>query len=252
MRRTLLRKLIVLAALAAILIVLNRLSPLVADWHYVVPATPGEVLYAAAFDAAPEDWELYSGRLSAQAADGALRITVDEVDKSPYSASTLYFDDFDLRVQSKAVAGPLDNGFGVVFRVQDQNNYYLFLISSDGYYQVRRRVDGEEKLLSDWIPSSLVNQGLDVSNEIRVVAQGDTFHFYINGERVELCIPDDLDAISTYADSCIDGQMQLELLDNSVAEGRLGVIAVTPQFGEPGVEVDFDNVLVLGPAASSE
>jgi hypothetical protein len=245
----LVRKLIVLAALAAIWIVLNRLAPMVAEWHYVVPATPGEVLYAATFDDASTDWELYEGRLSAQVADGALRVTVDEVNKSPYSASAPYFSDFDLRVQSKAVAGPLDNGYGVVFRVQDTKNYYLFLISSDGYYRVLRRVNDEEKLLSEWIPSPLVNQGLDAVNELRVVAQGDTFHFYINGEPVELCIPNDPEAISTYTDSCIDGQMLPELVDSSIADGQLGVVAHVPQFGEPGVEVDFDNVLVFGPAS---
>lgn len=241
-----LRNLIILAAPAAILIILNRLSPMIAEWHYVVPATPGEVLYAATFDDVA-DWELYGGRLSAQVADGALRVVVDEVDSLPYSAAAPYFSDFDLRVQSQAVAGPLDNGYGVIFREQGPDNYYLFLISSDGYYQARREVDGMEKTLSEWIPSPLVNQGLGAINEIRVVARGDTFQFYINGELVELCIPNDPDGVSTYADSCIDGQMLPELVDDSIAEGRLGVIAVA--FDEPGVEVDFDNVLVFGPAS---
>ena len=239
------RNLIVLAALGAILIVLNRLAPMVAEWHYVVPATPGEVLYAATFDDVSSDWELYTGRLSAQVAEGSLRVTVDEVNSLPFSTAGPYFSDFDLRVKTTAVTGPLDNGYGVIFRAQDADNYFLFLISSDGYYQVRREVNGADKILSEWIPSELVNQGLDTANEIRVVAQGDTFQFYINGELVELCIPNDPNAISTYADSCIDGQMLPELVDDSVAEGRLGVIAVT--FSEPGVEVDFDNVLVFGP-----
>jgi hypothetical protein len=243
----LLRKLIVLAALAAVLLVLNRLSPIVADWHYIVPATPGEVLYVATFDESPADWELYNGRLSAQAVDGVLRVVVEVEDSLPYSTAAPYFSDFDLRVKSTATTGPLNNGYGVVFRVQDPDNYYVFFISSDGWYQVRREVDGEEKLLSDWVPSPLVNQGLDASNDIRVVAQGDTFQFYINGELVELCIPNDPAAISTYADSCIEGQMLPELVDDSIAEGQLGVIALT--FDEPGVEVDFDNVLVFGPAS---
>jgi hypothetical protein len=242
-----LRNLIVLAALGAILIVLNRLSPIVAEWHYVVPSTPGEVLYAATFDDAAADWELYSGRLSAQVADGALRVTVGEPDSLPFSTAAPYFSDFDLRVKTAAVAGPLDNGYGVIFRAQDSDNYFLFLISSDGYYQVRREVNGAEKILSEWIPSELIHQGLNTANEIRVVAQGDTFQFYVNGTQVELCIPNDPDAVSTYVDSCVDGQMLPQLVDNSIAEGQIGVIALT--FDEPGVEVDFDNVLVFGPAS---
>lgn len=220
---------------------------MVAEWHYVVPSTPSEVLYAATFDDAAADWQLYDGRLSAQVAEGALRVAVGETDSLPFSTAGPYFSDFDLRVKTTAVAGPLDNGYGVIFRAQDSDNYFLFLISSDGYYQVRREVNDAEKTLSEWIPSALVNQGLDAANEIRVVAQGDTFQFFINGEQVELCIPNDPEALSTYTDSCIDGQMLPQLVDDSIAEGQLGVIALT--FDEPGVEVDFDNVLVFGPAS---
>lgn len=238
-------KIIIPLALAAVLIVLTRLADMAADWHYVVPAAPGEVLYAATFDESLDDWTLYEGRLSAEASDSHLKLVVDAPQSLPFSTARLHFTDFDLLVQARAVAGPLDNGYGVIFRAQDPDNYYMFLVSSDGYYQVQRAVEGEARILSDWIPSDLVNQGLDEENWLRVVAQGSTFRFYVNGQPVELCVPDDPEGVSTYVDSCIGGQMQPVLVDDSVASGQLGVIART--FDEPGVEVEFDNFLVFGP-----
>jgi hypothetical protein len=241
------RNVIVLLALAAVLVVLTHLSDLAADWHYVVSAAPGQVLYTATFDDMLADWEQYEGRLSAQVENSALRIAVNAPDSLPFSTASPHFSDFDLRVLARPVAGPIDNGYGIIFRARDLLNYYLFLVSSDGYYQVLRAVNGEQKEISTWIPSALIRQGLNAENWLRVVAQGNSFQFYINDEPVELCIPDDPAGVSTYVNECIGGQMLPLLVDNSIADGRIGVIART--FDEPGVVVEFDNVLVVGPAS---
>lgn len=227
------------------------LSGVARDLHYVTSAQPGEVMFAAAFDGLEDDWQEYDdGQLAASIADGTLRLTVNAFQRLPYSLARPYFADFDLRVTATAVDGPLNNGFGVIFRVQDSNNYYQFLTSSDGYYQVQRSVDGVVKVLSIWIPSDIVNQGFDVANDLRVVARGDLFNFYINGQPVALCIPDDPTAESTYNDltgECLGGQMLETLTDASIPSGQIGVVAQS--FDEAGVVVDFDNVVVTAPLA---
>ena len=159
------RNLAILLILVAILFGLTAFSNLSAAWHYTVPAEPDKLLYVATFDDWLDEWESYEGRLSARIENSSLRIGVDTTKSAPFSTAAPYFGDFDMRVQARAVGGPVNNGYGVVFRVQRDKNdspfsYYFFLVSSDGYYQVQRVVDGEQKLLSDWIPSSLVNQGL--------------------------------------------------------------------------------------------
>ena len=106
------------------------------------------------------------------------------------------------------------------------------------------------KKLSDWIPSPLVNQGLNVDNQLRVVAQGDQFRFFINDEQVALCIPNNPEGESTYFDGCVDGEMHDTLTDDSIGSGQLGVMAIT--LDEPNVEVVFDNVLVYGPEVIGE
>lgn len=235
---------------AALLAGLFALSRAAANWHYVYTGNPGDVLFVAAFDGLLDDWETYDdGQLAAQPVDGAMRLTVDGFQRAPFSAAAPYFGDFDYRVTATAVDGPLNNGYGVIFRMQDAGNYYQFLTSSDGYYQVERSVNGVNRVLSIWIPSAVVNQGIGASNDLRVVAQGNRFRFYINQQPVALCIPDDPDALSTYDDFnevCIGGQMLDTLTDDSHASGRLGVIAQS--FDESGVVVDFDNVVVRSPA----
>src|SRR5690554_4954940 len=103
-----------------------------------MPSTPGALLYAATFDAFNEDWGQYAGRLSSQVVDGALRLSVGEPVAGPYSVASPHFGDFDVRVQARAVEGPDENGFGIIFREQDPNNFYYFLVGSDGYYKVSR------------------------------------------------------------------------------------------------------------------
>ena len=80
-----------------------------------------------------------------------------------------------------------------------------------------------------------------------MVAKGDRFQFYVNGEQVELCIPHNPDGVSTYVNGCVDGEMQLTLIDNSIQEGQLGLVAMT--LDEPGVEVVYDTIVVYGPEA---
>jgi hypothetical protein len=225
-------------------------------WQFTLQGDPGDLLYTATFDSFEDEWQEYSGRNAARIVDSTLLIETDQPEAGPFSTTLPEFIDFDLRVDARPIEGPLDNGYGVIFRLQAgspgtfvDDSYYLFLISSDGYYQVRRVIAGEVRELSGWIPSDLIDQGLNVTNRLRVVAVGDRFRFYINGEPVELCIPDDPAAISTYiAGECLDGTMQPVLIDDSIASGRLGGIAMS--LGTPGVTVAFDNVLVFQPDES--
>jgi hypothetical protein len=230
------------------------------NWHFIVPVEPGKVAYVSAFDGFKDEWGLYSGRLSADILDtNALRLDVDTTNRFTWSTARPYFSDFDVSVQATASDGPENNSYGLIFRHQDKGNtapedddYYLFLISSDGYYQVFRQLNSaaekqRQKELSTWIPSPAVNAGIGAQNTLRVVGSGDRFQFYINGQRMQLCIPDDPNGTSTYdeAKSECAGQMVNTLVDSSIPYGRLGVVAGA--LDDPGVAADFDNFVVTGP-----
>ena len=242
------RRLLTVAVLGAVLFVLIYVNQQVQSWHYVVSGGPGQLLYLTAFDdGAVADWQQYEGRVSAQRVDGRLQISNGVSDNVAFSIADPYFADFDLRVEAQAVSGPLDNGYGVIFRYHDPENFYLFLTSSDGYYQVARVLNGMQRELSAWVDSPQVTQGLNAPNYLRVVARGDEFAFYVNNERVSLCIPSDPEAISTYRTGlgCIGGTMEDTLVDGSLGAGQVGVVAMS--LGKPDVEAAFDNLIIYSP-----
>ena len=246
------RRILILVVLVAVLVGSVFLNRALANWHYVLPAEPGALLYATTFDAFNDDWGQYAGRLSSQVVDAALRLTVGEPVAGPYSVASPHFGDFDVRVHARLVDGPEENGFGLVFREQDPNNFYYFLVGSDGYYKVSRSLNREEQELSTWIQSPHINIGIDTMNTLRVIGWQDRFQFYVNDQQLLLCIPNDPNALSTYFNgTCVDGAMSDTLVDTNFATGRLGVIATSIQGSESGVVIDFDNVLVFGPEAAS-
>jgi hypothetical protein len=251
------RRLGLLLLFIALFVAAFTVNRLVANWHYVIPVEAGKVAYIATFDSFNEDWNLSEGQLKSQiVAPGLLRINVGNVDSLPFAEVKQHFGDFDLRVQATATEGPENNGYGVIFRLQNKDNtspdddsFYLFMISSDGYYQLVRSVEGQARELSTWIPSPVVNTGIGATNHLRIVAKGNQFQFYVNGQPVLLCIPDDPDARSTYnaiTAECQDGKMLDTLDDPSIQAGQIGVAAQS--FDVSGVVVEFDNLVVYGPA----
>ncbi|MDZ4765569.1 MAG: hypothetical protein SGI73_13545 [Chloroflexota bacterium] len=254
MRRLFRRRIVVLFALIGGLITLVALDRAAADWRTVVTGEAGALLYAASFDGAGadgfnRDWDQYEGRLAASIADGMLRFDIDESNGAPFSLPPSAFTDFDVRIRAQAVAGDLaNNGYGVIFRLQDADNHYRFLISSDGYYRVVRTLNGEQKELSAWIPSPVIQQGMNLPNDLRVVGRGGQFQFFINAQRVQVCTPDDPNGVSTYSGGTCYGTMQDELADASFGVGRVGVTAESLDLGS-AVGVTFDHVLIFSPDA---
>jgi hypothetical protein len=92
------------------------------------------------------------------------------------------FNDFILDVDTKMIAGTDNNYQGVVFRMQDTDNYYFFVVSADGYYDMLKwesnnRID----LIGSKVPrSSYINTGIGATNHIRVEANKNTLSLSVN------------------------------------------------------------------------
>ena len=254
------RRLIIFIALIIILIAAYKLRQISADWHYVVPAEPGELLYVSSFDGSSDDWEKYtSNETSTQALDGIMRVTVNRItlgadDIIQYSAVSPYFGDFDFSVEARAIEGYFgdnNNAYGVVFRQHDRDNFFVFLISGDGYYRIDRIKDGVSENIFPWgLQSESIDQGLDTVNHLRVVGYEDRFQFYINDTLLLWCTPDDplhFSTIHPITEECMAGQWQDTLVNDSIPFGRLGVVVNGDiDLGE-SIIVEFDNVVVFGP-----
>ncbi|HKY83637.1 MAG TPA: hypothetical protein VJ160_02305 [Anaerolineales bacterium] len=155
-------------------------------------------------------------------AHGAYRIFVGQADRDYWANPGLSFGDVRVEVDATKVGGPDDNDFGVICRYQDVDNFYGFLVSSDGYYSITKVADGVRETLGTdgWPATDAVHQG-DASNRIRADCIGDELSIYANGQLV-------------YSTN-----------DSAFATGDVGLIAGT--FSETGTDILFDNFVVLRP-----
>ncbi len=117
---------------------------------------PGELLFVTTFDAYNDEWELEvkpneSAQILTNDVDNQqLVMTINpagEGEESFFSTLNRKFRDFDLRVTTTQLESDEyhDNIIGVIFRYRDDDNFYSFDISGDGYYRLMRR----EKLTAE-------------------------------------------------------------------------------------------------------
>ena len=82
-------------------------------------------------------------------------------------------------------AGAFDNLYGLIFQVVDDEQFYLFQVSGDGYFIVEKSTaDGFETLI-DWTIGEMIDTGEGGVNVLTVVGEGDVYRLYINGQQVE-------------------------------------------------------------------
>lgn len=124
-------------------------------------------------------------------------------------------------IEAIAVDGPLDNGFGMVFMVDDSTgSFYLFEISSDGFVWIGRceeNCQGDMEILVEggWFESGAVKQGLGELNRLRVDANDGDLIFYVNNQEVG------------------------RAFDDTFTQGNIGVAVETIGVGD--VQIQFDN-----------
>jgi hypothetical protein len=84
-------------------------------------------------------------------------------------------------VDAQLIAGPLDFGYGVVFRSDTLHGEYGFLISSDGHWTAYKLVNNQLTHLVDWTATSNVQQRKGDHNLITVYFKGGHMNFFVNG-----------------------------------------------------------------------
>jgi hypothetical protein len=200
------------------------------------------VLPGAATPAAPQDQGVASGAVLFQddfsqpitgwdrfQADGGImdydgggyRFLVNDLNTNFWSTPHKNYADVRLEVDTGKLAGPDENRIGLICRYTG-TDYYFFLISSDGYYGIGIFSGGKAALLgqSEMQASTNVNTGLAI-NHLRADCAGDRLTLFVNGFVIA---------------SAQDGTLK---------SGDVGLLAGT--FGQPGVDVVFDNFVVLKP-----
>jgi hypothetical protein len=154
--------------------------------------------------------------------DGKFRILVNEPNFDYWSNPDLSFKNARIEVDAVKQAGPDINRFGLICRYKDEHNYYSFIISSDGYYGVGKVKDDHLSLIgmSEMLPSDAVLSGSGL-NHLRADCIGDQLFFYVNG------------------------RLLAQVSDSEFSSGDVGILAGT--FNETGVDIAFDNFVVVKP-----
>jgi hypothetical protein len=182
----------------------------------------GDLLYSDDFSSSKSGWYTStSGDFLALYKKGRYHLT--EVSANvwgrAFSPDRLNFSDFILEIEATKEAGPDDNAFGVMVREINSSNYYAYLISSDGYYQIAKLENNSWAYVSDWAKSSAIKTG-NATNQVKVVCNGDKLSFYANGVKLR------------------------DYNDSSFAYGHIGLYAGTQSEGN--VTIGFDNLKVSG------
>ena len=148
--------------------------------------------------------------------------TMFDIWATPYQTFT---GDIVIDVDATKIGGPDDNDFGVICRYTEANSsfsFYYFLISSDGFAVIGRVLNGDQQYISAeaMMPADGINEGA-ATNHIRAECIGSTLKIFANGTLVA------------------------EANDTNLTSGDVGLMAGT--FGEPGVDILFDNFVVTRP-----
>jgi hypothetical protein len=188
-----------------------------------VPAKPsGTILFQDDFSKPTSGWDRLQATEGIMDYDaGGYRMLVNSLQTNFWATPRLDLSDTRIEVDTGKLAGPDENRIGLVCRFNG-SEYYFFLISSDGFYGIGIYTAGKGILLgqSEMQASSNIKTGLAV-NHLRADCTGNTLTFYVNGFQV--------------------AQAQ----DSTLTKGDVGLLAGT--FGTPGVDVVFDNFVVLQP-----
>lgn len=186
-------------------------------------ARPGDRLFWDDFTDVSGNWPNISGpNGSLGIVDGTYQIQVRSSQLIITAAPKQPFRNGQIEADAARLSGPLQNLFGLVCRYSDPDNFYFFVISSDGYYALGENKNGQTALLGQEMMA--YNPGIlrgDATNHLRLDCIGRTLTGYANGITI---------ATSQNAD---------------FSSGESGLLAGSHDL--PGVVVAFDNFVIYKP-----
>jgi 3-keto-disaccharide hydrolase len=166
-------------------------------------------------------WNLSSDAVAdVSIVDGALQVHIFSPGQLAWTSSQSDWQDCHVEVSATQVSGPVDNEYGILMRMDDDESFYAFSVSGDGYVRAAQYDDGLWSLLSpDWTPSDAVNEGT-ATNRLEVIAVGPDFEFRVNDQIVlEVQVPDGKGGpIGLYAGAFSEGDVVIAFDDLNVTQ----------------------------------
>lgn len=193
--------------------------------EYVETAIPGAaLLFADDFEDPASGWMSTTNEWADYGyLDGEYVIEVLQDDASAWaSAPTDVSGDFWLEADVRQVSGMENQAFGLVFRREDDANFYYLAITETGQYVLFMRSEGEFRLVQGrkWASSETIN-GPGQVNRLAVACVDEQITLYVNG-------------------------VALTSLEDATFRGSSIGLAASRDPAVDGLVVAFDNVCVYG------
>lgn len=185
-------------------------------------SSDANILYQDDFSSSNSGWDQYSDSEGlTDYENGAYKIGI-YTDTMFYWANPYQdFGDVIVEVEAQKTGGGDDMQYGIVCRHSDVDNWYVLVISGDGWAAIRKRYQGSDlEYIADWVEVSSVNTG-NSTNMLRAECVGSRLSLYVNGS------------------------LAVETNDPDISSGDAGLMAGT--FDQSTAEVLFDNFVVRKP-----
>lgn len=171
-------------------------------------------------------WATYNrGGGIAAIENASMQISVSQPGQLWWTNPSRQFDDVVIRSEARQISGPNDNAYGLICRYQNEENFYVFLISGDGYYAIGKYQSGIENVVyltenGQFQLSDAIHKGV-ATNELEASCIGNQLSLMVNGTPL------------------------VTVTDPTFVTGDIGIAASILQTGA-GV-IEFDNVQVTAP-----
>jgi serine/threonine protein kinase len=146
-------------------------------------------------------------------ADG-YHISVFQINAAPWAGTNRQDEDVSIYVDGTPVTEGVNGYYGLLCRIRDNQNFYYFVIQTNGEYAIGKYKDGAFQPVDGWKGSDAINQG-NQTNRLRADCVGNTLRFYVNNVLLG------------------------EVTDTDFSSGFSGLIA--DALDAPGFEVVFNN-----------
>jgi tetratricopeptide (TPR) repeat protein len=153
------------------------------------------------------------------------RIAVPIGDTAVWANNSVWVNDARIEVDAKLIGGSEDNLFGILCRFEDNGNFYVLVVSSDGYYGIGRRVNGGP------LEPAAEGQGqLKLTDRIKTGEEINHISASCIGSKISLSV---------------NGHKLIEVDDIGISAGASGLFVAT--YDPQGTDIMFDNFEVYEP-----
>ena len=146
----------------------------------------GSDAYEESFDSAGTWGTGKSTDVEGQVNNGAYEMFVKSNQGVYMATAGQTFDNGVYEIEATQVDGPLNNGYGLLFRVDEgDDSFYALEVSGDGYVWIGYctelcEAEADAIVGGDWFRSPAVKTGLHETNKLKVINNDSRMTFFVN------------------------------------------------------------------------